>query len=191
MNFKALQDSIRSLWVLPASGLPDNAVYFATQNGPSLAPGPCITIALGGPVRIGMLDPVTKTVDLGAPNGKEIVFTSKGLRELVVTLQAFSPQANALDMENDARELLSRIDASLALPTIRPSLNKIGLGVLRQGNVVWQPGIIRAGWEGRAVLETVFCVSETATGAVGYIETANITGTVDNVAEAYTLVVED
>lgn len=191
MNIKALQDAIRSIWVLPASGLSAANVYFADQDVKSTAPGPCITISLGGPSRIGMLDQVKQSYDSTASAGQEIVLSAMGPREMVCTLQAFSPSADGQGQQGDARQLLSLVEASLGLPTIRPALNRAGLGVLKQGSVVWQPGIQRAGWEGRAVLETTFCVAETVTARLGYIQTVNGTGTVDDEAPVpYTLDVE-
>lgn len=192
MTSKAIQEALRTLWVLPASGLGSAAVIFSDQDEASPAPGPCVTISLGGKSRVGMLDQVKQRYDSAAAAGQEIVKSATGPREITCTLQAFAPTADGRGDANDARDILSRIDTSLGLPTIRPALNKLGIGVLRQGNVTWQPGIQRAGWEGRAVLEVVLCVAETAEARLGYIETANITGKVDNTVDvAFTLEVDD
>jgi hypothetical protein len=194
MDLKAIQEAIRTLWVLPASGLGAGAVYFADQDVPSPAPGPCISIGLSGPSREGV-DEVTQVYDAGAALGQEIALTVSGQRTIEVMLQAFCPSAVAQAGANDARELLSKVDAALMLPTIRPLLNAAGIGVLKQGNVQWVPAIHRAGFEGRATLETVITVTETATASVGYIQTVKGTRTIKDkstdVGVPYTVVVED
>lgn len=190
MDLKALQDALWSIWVVPSSGLPAASVYFGTQDAPN-GPLPCIAIQLGGPQRRGM-DQVNRAFDADAAPGHEIIYTVSGPRELMVTLQAFATSADALQMENDARALLSRVDASLALPNIREALNALKIGVLKQGSVRWVPGVQRAGWEGRAVLETLLCVSETVQGSIGYIQTVKGTYTVNDEAPTpYTLDLED
>lgn len=192
MTSKQIQDALLSIWALPASGLAAANVYFAHPEAPAKAPGPCISISLGGRGRIGMFDQVKQRYDSTAARGQEIVKTAMGPREVTCTLQAFSPAADGTDGANDARDMLSRLDAWLGLPTVRSALNHQNIGVLRQGSVTWQPGIERAGWEGRAVMEVVLCVPETAEARLGYIETANITGTVDNTVDvAFTLEVDD
>jgi hypothetical protein len=191
MDFKALEDAIRTIWVLPASGLTSASVFFANQDVPSPAPGPCISISLEMPQKIGR-DQVKQTFDGAAPAGQEIIFTTVGIRELTVTLQAFSPGATETVAAATARPLLSQVQASLEQPTIRQALNKAGIGVLRTGEARWAPGINRAAWEGRAVLETVFCVTETTQARTGYISTVSGTGTVGTEAPVpYTLEVED
>lgn len=187
MNIKALQEAIRTIWLLPASGLPADRVYFARQEMETAAPSPRLVVDLGDIDSFGQLDEVKYEVVAGAPAGQEIKMTARGPRELTVTMEAFSPSADAKQAENDARQLLSRVMTWLGLPTVRPALNAAGLGILRRGLVRWIPGIPRAAWEGRASVETIFCVVETAEARVGYIQTVQGTRTIDQVSTPYTL----
>lgn len=190
MNMKTLQDALRTIWVLPASGLSGTEVYIARQEVPPPAP-PYITIELSGPQMIGGLDEVKQEFDALAALGQEIILTAQGPREVIVTLEAFSASAAAVDAEADARGLLSKVQASLRLPTIRPVLNAAGIAVLKPGDVRWVPGIQKAAWEGRAILETTLCVVETAVARVGYITKVNGTQKIDAVSSPYSLVIED
>lgn len=177
MNIKALEDAVRA-WVVSASGISATSVFFAAQDVPSPSPAPYVTISLGFPTRVG-LDEVRRDYDSTAEAGQEIVYTARGPRELVVTVECFTPNTTETNAQATGRQILSSIDAALSLPPIRETLNAAGMGVLRRGAPRWQPGIVRAGWEGRAWLEVVFCVIETAQARTGYIQTVAISGTVD------------
>jgi hypothetical protein len=190
VNFKELQDAIRSIWVLPASGLPSAKVYIARQDVPPPAP-PYITIELGDSKMLGSVDEVKKEFDANAPAGQEFTLTAQGPRELLVTLEAFSASAAAIDAEADARGLLSKVRAALGLPTIRPALNALSIAVMKPGEIRWVPGIQKAAWEGRAIMETTLNVVETAQAKTGYIQNVNGTRTIDAVSSPYSIVIED
>lgn len=192
MNLKAIQEAIRTLWVLPASGLADGAVFFSHPESaaPPQSVRPCVSIWVGAPERVG-LDQVSRDFDPAGAAGQEIIYRASGPRELQVMLQAFSSSANGLDAASDARALLSKIETSLSLPNIRSALNAAAIGVLRHQPAQWVPGIARAGWEGRATLETIFCVSETVEARIGYIQSVSGTRTVDDSSTPYTLIIED
>lgn len=195
MNPKTIQEAIRTIWVLPASGLAADRVYFAQPDAPSPAPSPRVVISLGDIDHVGAADEVMREYDALAPLGQEIVHTVSGLREMTLTIEAFSSKADGTEQANDARALASRVSAFAGLPTVRPPLNAAGVGILRRERIRWVPGVVRAGFEGRAILEVVLCVSETAEARVGYIQTVKGTRTIKDkstdVGAPYTIVIED
>lgn len=178
IDFDALEGQLKQLWVLPASGLADAAVYLSNQDMVSPAPGPCISIFLDGARKRGF-DSVTSVYDASQPNGQEIQRTAAGHREVTVKLEAFSPDTVERPGAPSARALLSRVQDSLSLPGMRQALNAAGIGVIDEGGPVrYLPGIQKAAWEGRAFLDVRLRVVATATEALGYIATVNMTGTV-------------
>lgn len=167
ISWATLEDAVRT-WVVAATGLAADRVYFSSQDLPISELAPRVSILLGDLVNIGQ-DSRDHDYDPSRPAGQEIEITAKGMRELVVDLQAFAPLT--VGGGTTARSLLSTAQAVLSLPSIRDALNAAGLGVLEQGNVQRIPQPKNATTEDRATLSVRFAVSQSVSERTGYIET--------------------
>ncbi len=176
IDFEAIEDALFS-WVKTATGLADDFIIFDSQDGVSPIPNPYVTIRIGDLVNIGV-DASEHDYDSSAPAGEEIIFNSNGMRDLTVTLMAFTP---ATVGNATARNLAAKCQAFLALDSVLLPLNIAGLGVLDAGNVRWVPKLDDTDFEGRAILDVRFCVAQSASDTTGYIATVTgPTGTIDS-----------
>lgn len=161
-------------WVRAATGLDDQHVYLGEQDGMAALPGARVYVSIWDSVGQGVdgqaqtaVDTVAKTVDL----------TSTGQRRVTVQFRCESPDATD---DTSARALLERVQLWASMSTVRPAINAAGLGLLDIGTVRNMPKVMNAGWESHAILESSFCVIQTATETVPYIETVNGEGTFTN-----------
>lgn len=170
-----LEDAVRT-WVVNATALGADRVYFSEQDLPVSEIAPRISIRLGDLVQIGQ-DGFHTSYDPLQPAGQEIEVKAAGMRELVVDLQAFAPTTVGAGVT--ARSLLALAQAALSLPSVRTLLNDAGLGLLEQGTVQRVPQPRQAMWEDRATLSVRFCVAQSVSERIGYIDTAVLTSNVD------------
>lgn len=162
-----LEDAVRA-WVVAATGLAADRVYFADQDLPISEVAPRVSIRLGDLVPVGQ-DSVDHDYDPSRPAGEEIEITAKGMRTLAVDLQAFAP--TTVGPGTTARSLLAAAQAHLSLPSVRTTLNSAGLGLLQQGTVQRVPQPRQAMQEDRSTLSVLFAVSQSVSERLGYIET--------------------
>lgn len=157
-------ENVLRAWVLQGSGLAAGQVYFAHQNG-KVPAGTCIAIALGDPRVVGQ-DSAISITDLSRTAGTEIEFRTAGVREFPVMLQAFTSETAG---NSTARAVLSRVQAALALPTVRDALNAAGISVFDAGMVKVLNAVDTARFEGRAVLDVRCYANESVSEFTGYI----------------------
>lgn len=165
--WETLEDAVRT-WVVAATGLAANRVYFADQDLPTSEAVPRVSIRLGDLVNLGQ-DSVDHNFDPSRPAGQEIEIVAKGMRTLAVDLQSFAP--TTVGSGTTARSVLAAAQAALSLPSVRTTLNAAGLGLLEQGTVQRIPSNALAQVEDRATLAVRFCVSQSVSERLGYIET--------------------
>jgi len=170
VTYLDIENAVRA-WVLDSSELDPACVYFADQPYPVSEVRPRIAIRLGALVPIGH-DWLGQTYDPTRPAGQEIEYSSKGARELSISLQAFAP--TTVGGGDTARELLERVFGRLVLPSIRDALNAAGIGILRTGAVQRTPTLVGTLNEDRSVGELVALVSSSYSERVGYIERAEV-----------------
>jgi len=170
MAWSDIETAIRA-WVKSGSGLTDEQVIWADQNGGSPAL-PFIDIRLGELVPVGAADASDWEYDAGGPAGQEIVMSGHGVREFAVSVRAFSasPLGNS-----SARALLSKVQTALALESARSALHAAGVTPFDNGRVQVVPAILETSWEGRAVLQVRFYTEETVTERTTYIDTVEVT----------------
>lgn len=170
MAWSDIEAAIRA-WVKGATGLTDEQVIWADQNGGSPAL-PFIDVRLGDLIPVGSADGSDWVYDAGGPSGQEIVMSGHGVREFAVSIRAFS----ASPLGNDsARVLLSKVQTALALETARSALHAAGVTPFDNGRVQVVPAILDTAWEGRAVLQVRFYTEETVTERTTYIGTVEVT----------------
>jgi len=166
----AVENAVRT-WVLAASGLASNRVYFADQDVPAGEAAPRVTIRIGGPVHLG-LDAIEQSFDPGQPAGQEILQTARGFRTITVDLQSFAP--TMVGAGDTALAVMAKIQAALSLPSVRYTLNAAGLGVLQEGNIQRIPQVRQAINEDRATLSVRFCVTQSIGERLGYIDSVEV-----------------
>lgn len=173
--WEAIEDAVRA-WVLAGSGLAGDYVYFADQDLPTSELAPRVSIRIGDGNRVGQAA-LQHDYDVGRPLGQELEFKAQQMLEVVVDLQAFAPTTTGAG--TTARSLMHAVLAALALPSVREALNAAGLGVLEEGSVQRVPQVRSAENEDRAVASVRLLVKQQATERIGYIETVETSGTVD------------
>lgn len=167
------EDALRA-WVVAATSLLDASVVFGEQNGTRPPTGPQIIITLGNVNSLGVDEYVQVEEDIGAHT---VDFEARGVREVMVQFRAYSPDATG---DSTARALLSQVQLRSSFDSIRQALNNAGLGLLELGEVQNLPRVVNAGWESQANLECRFCVVQTATETIPYIELVNGDGKVSS-----------
>lgn len=168
--WESVENAVRT-WVLAASGLASNRVYFADQDVPAAEAAPRVTIRIGGPVHLG-LDAIEQSFDPGQAAGQEILQTARGFRTITVDLQSFAP--TMVGAGDTALAVMAKIQAALSLPSVRYTLNAAGLGVLQEGNIQRIPQVRQAINEDRATLSVRFCVTQSISERLGYIDSVEV-----------------
>lgn len=189
MQLRPIEDAIRA-WVKTASGLSDAQIYFANQNGAQPASLPFITILISESMRtLGAYDEQEQITDLTQPNGQEITQIVTGQRDFLVSIQAFA--TGTVTGENTsfsfpvptgfgavtATELLTRVQTTLGLETIRFNLNAANLAPYDLGTIRRVDAVIETFYEGRAVLDVRFYSTDQALAQTGYIKEVQGVGT--------------
>lgn len=170
-SWSTIEDAIAT-WVALSGATP---VWSAQPRAPRPAP-PIVRMALDG-VGVNGHDWID-VADAAAPTaGAEIEHTVRGMRTLVLTLQAFATVGTGALA---AHALLEKVIASARLPTARDALRAAKVGIGEIGKIKRIDGVINSvTFEPRAVVEIVLhTVSELAeTGT--YIETVESTGEIE------------
>ena len=164
-----IENALRA-WVKTGSGYADSKIIWVDQNGPRPA-NDFITLRIGDLVSLGAVDELRVTTNLANPNGSEIVLEVNGLREFTLSIQAFN---TATVSTSTSREVLSKVQAALKLPSVRALLNAAGLGPFDMGSVKNISALLQTKFEARAILETRFYVNETVSENTGYINTVTL-----------------
>ncbi len=188
MVFSAIEDAIHT-WVTNASKLAGNQVYFTHQNGPQPSDRPFISITIGESIRsIGAVDEMTRDTDLTRPAGSEIQQTVTGQRDMTCLIQAFAEGVVERPLpqlpftlpsigSRTAVALMLDIQVALGLESVRSGLNAVGLSPYNIGRVRRLDALIETHFEGRAILDLNFYMSDQVIEQVGYVKEIQGTGT--------------
>jgi len=107
--------------------------------------------------------------------GTEIEFTVQGERELTLSIQVHTARAVITPVA-----LLSRLQTSLSLESVRTGLLAAGLAPTDPGVVRDLSALVDTGWEGRASLECRFQFTETLSEFTTFIESAPVDVDIDS-----------
>lgn len=161
-------------WVIACSGLTENFVIWAQQSSPR-PNAQFITMNLASVQVIGQdwtkhqdADPVVES--------EEVELITSGVREVRLSLQCFGGIPTGA---NSPRARLERIIDNSSTPGRRQDLKNAGIGLLRFSPVQSLSGLVNATLEPRAALDVFLSISHEIIETATYIETAEITGTVD------------
>jgi hypothetical protein len=171
----ALEDAVRAL-VVSATGIPSIRVIRGNQNGPRprAEDGAFAEVIVGDAIPIGAADAQQEVYNSGGAAGAEIAETSRGVRELPVTIRVFTVSSVG---SGSARALLAQVPTSLGLSSVRDALHTAGLTCFEPGTVGYVPAILDTKWEGRATLTMRFYTELTASTTTGYITAVELTNT--------------
>jgi hypothetical protein len=169
MAWDTIEAAIQN-WVVAGSGYASGKVIWANQNG--VQPGlNFITMSLGDILPVGGPDPGYYLTNLSRPAGQEVEEHVSGLRSFGVTLEVTT---SATTGTAASRAILSRVQTSLGLESVRSSLALAGATPFDLGTVRSLPVLLGPAWAGRAVLEVRFYTREEMSAYHPYIDDVDI-----------------
>lgn len=170
------EDNALQTWVVRASGLAADKVLWDVQNMPRPLDD-FITLRQGDQSTLGAFDQIVELQDLTRPAGQEIELRVEGWREFTLTVQAFT---HATEGDTCAREVLTRVQTYLGLPSIRELLGTVNLGPSFERGVVQNlPQLLGTSrFESRAVVSINFYRLVTASDYVGYVAEVKGSGSI-------------
>jgi len=171
LDFAAIESAILA-WLVTGTGLPSASVILDLQKLPQLGM-PYAVARVPEPKRVAGMDELRHSDTPHAPAGAEVTTTVYGVREMVVSVKAFTLQATGA---GTARQLLSQAQTALALPGVRDDLSAAGLAFIDVE--LFQDLSSREGpvGQGRAVMDLRFRCADSASQTDTYIETVDATG---------------
>jgi hypothetical protein len=166
----AQEDAVHA-FLVAGSGLAAANVLWSQQGQPRPATTWISALVLAAePVG---LDGVFATVNEAGPAGAEVTLTSRGTREVTLSLQCFNGTATS---STSPTSVLSRIVAAARLPTPQGLLRSASVGLGGFGPVQTVGGLISTTrFEPRATLTARLFVESELTEAAGSIEHVDIT----------------
>lgn len=171
MSASAYETAIHGV-IVQASGLSAQNVFWASQTADVNKPaGQHTTLQFISEIGVGLNSENILTYDENQPNGQEIGHAHVVIRELVLSLQVIGGTTVG---DGSARDIATKIQRRLKLPTVREPLSAVGLSLFDYGVVQSLPAILDADFEARAVFELRFYLREIETERTGYIASAEI-----------------
>lgn len=155
-------------------GFGNSPVIWAFQSAtqPRL---PFAMLKLSPARKVGGLDEVNLSEN-DSHVGAEMIQTVRGHREVTLTLEVFS---NAVVNGKTASDYIERALISLRLPTQLYSLRQAGLSLVGWDNVVDLSVLVATAYQSRAQVDVKFYLLDTVSEATGYIETVEVTPTIN------------
>lgn len=152
-------------WFNGVTGL---ATIWSEQDAPQ-PPYPYASInVIAGPTKVAGQDEQRITYDGGQPAGQEVGIEVAGLREMTLSCQIHVRQQDATPA-NHARDLMSRAQSSLGLPSVLSALQVAGLSVIEEGPVQNVSQVIEDTWIARAMMDVRFGLASSVEERTGYI----------------------
>src|SRR5262249_29311933 len=157
VNWSEIEDALHA-WLKAATGV---TCIWAEQSGPQPKPPYC-TLRIDGPRRLGGADEIRQAADC-----RGVRQSAGGPRQLTPQCQAYTAGTNG---RATARELLTKAQLQLALPSVRDRLSEVGLSVIDEGNVQNVSTVLETKWQGRAALDVRLGCADTTAEQVESIE---------------------
>lgn len=173
IDWQTIEDALYD-WFAEQSGVP---VVWADQDSPQPQAYPFGTIAIiSGPNIVGASgnDELRTSTDLGQPAGEEVLQEFGGQREMTVSCQVFTKPPESFNPSVHARAIMSRVQSSLAAPSVLEAFLAAGLAVVNQGDVDDLSEAVEDTWIGRSNLDVLFGLSACSSERTGYIKTVEI-----------------
>ena len=163
MDLPQIEDVLHA-WLKAATGV---TCIWAEQSGPQPKPPYC-TLRIDGPRRLGGADELRQDGD-----GDDVRQLAVGQRELTVECQAFTSRTTG---SATARELLTKAQVQLSLPSVHERFSEVGLSVIDEGDVQNVSTVLETKWQGRAALDVRIGCADSAEERVGSIESVELVG---------------
>jgi hypothetical protein len=157
-------------WLAPTFGA--DHVMLKGEKGaqPDL---PYAMISITGPRRAGApRGSVFQSFD-GAQVGQEVELRVVVEEELGVSVQAYTSAKNG---STSAKALLAAAKLQLLLPSVHDALSAAGLALIEAGDTQDVSALLETGFQGRAVLDLRFLVTDEAAERTGYVDRLGIIG---------------
>jgi hypothetical protein len=166
-------------WLSGALGI---ATIWAEQDAEQPPYPFAVLNIVAGPTKVAGQDEQRITFDGGQPAGEEVGIEVAGLREITVSCQVLAAASSTTapqDQSRVARDLLSRAQSSLVLPTVIEALRVAGLAVIEEGAVQNVSEVVEDSWIGRASMDVRFWVAASIEERTGYIKDVEVEHTYD------------
>ncbi len=184
LDWQAVEDAIHA-WFQGATGVD---VIWSNQDLPQ-PPWPFGTLnIISGPLRIGGEDNVRRSTDLNQDPGEEVQLEHNGPRHFLVSCQVIQGPPDAHNPDCHARRLATAGQAALSLESINQAFNLVGLAVVEYSDITNLDVEVGGEWTTRSAFDVTFAYTSSVTERVGYIENAEIEGTL---TDGVTPIIED
>ena len=176
VDWQTVEDAIFA-WFAAATGID---VVWANQDVPQ-PPWPYGTLnVITGPTRIGGDDNVRREVDLTRDAGEEVELEYNGPRHFTVSCQVIQGPPDTHDPTCHARRLAGAAHAALSLGSVTQALIVAGLAVVDLEDVINLDTEVGQEWTTRSVFDVTFAFTSSVTELDGYVDTMEVTGTLDD-----------
>lgn len=164
-----IEDAIYD-WIFAATGL---ATIWGEQDSPQPVYPYASLRVIAGPTKVAGQDEERITYDGGQPLGQEIGIEVAGLREMTVSIQVHARESDALST-NHPRDMMTRAQSSLGLPSVLSALHVAGLSVIEEGAVQNVSEAIEDTWISRAMMDVRFGLAASIMERTGYIKDVEV-----------------
>lgn len=157
--------AIRKALVAWAEEVTGYTVRWANQTAPRPS-YPYVTLLLGGPLTVGMDEALPQQGDI-----REV----RGQRQVTLSVNVYSQQAGKVfDEAKSALHLVTLLQSSLALESVRGALRDVGLSVIEAGLAQDLTWLQDAAFVERQQMDVRFALASSVTEKTGYIATADV-----------------
>lgn len=166
--FASIEPGLAS-FVKAKLSLAEAAVLWANQNAgePDTSIHTWVSLSRGDLVPLSAVDGVQAYMTQGQPEGQEVTLQAQGVRQLPISVQAFSRGTTTGNLS--AFALLSQLATLCRLPSSEATFLGLGLGLLRVRPVRSLDALGDQRIQGRAILELLFNVVDTEEERTTYI----------------------
>lgn len=148
-------------------------VVWGNQDAPAPKTYPyCTLTVLSGPrlpAAYGHDELRTSTI-ANQPLGEELLLEFGGQREFTLSINIFDAPPSSLGVSHP-RFVMSRIQASLAAPSVLGKLSASGIAVIDYGDIVILDAAVDDTWIARCSMDVVLGIAVTSFEKIGYIKT--------------------
>lgn len=169
MDIAATVAAVRT-WVMAGTGLPTGSVIIADQDGPRPAK-PYATVKLASIAALGAYDESKHEYDAGADPGEEITITTGGHRELVVSVNVYTPASTG---SAGALAFAMKLRSAASSETTTTAMQAAGASLFDVGQVRDLSAIDRTKFEGRAQLDARLYTTDSTSETTTFIESVTV-----------------
>jgi hypothetical protein len=179
-DWTSIENALQA-WVKAATGFNNAHAYWANPNvhRPPEDGNPFAILEITDRTPVG-LRPETAQIDHSTnPQGQEIELQARQVMDCGIRVQIYAPPLRGTRPGTprgaaNAASLAEAIRLAAALPSVMDSLDAVGVSVHDMGQVHYVPEVVGTDFEGRAVLDAKFYVSDFVSEFTGYIASVQL-----------------